>query len=80
MLDVLNNNTDPGVINNTKIALIPKCKHPSRAKDFRPISLCNMMIKVITETIANTIKEILHEIIDEDQSTFVKGASLRTML
>lgn len=28
---------------------------------------------MITKIIANTIKEILHEMIDEDQSTFMKG-------
>ncbi|XP_058724620.1 uncharacterized protein LOC131596076 [Vicia villosa] len=72
-LEILNNNKNPGVINDTHIALIPKCKNPSSPKDFRPISLCNVVMKVITKTIANRIKCILPEIIDEEQSAFVKG-------
>ncbi|XP_058723191.1 uncharacterized protein LOC131594996 [Vicia villosa] len=72
-LEVLNNNMDPSSINNTFIALIPKCKHPKSPKDYRPISLCNVLMKIITKTIANRIKSFLPDIIDEEQSAFVKG-------
>lgn len=73
ILDILNNNKDPSLINNTHIALIPKCKDPSRAKDFRPISLCNVVMKVVTKEIANMIKSFLPEVIDVEQSAFVRG-------
>lgn len=73
VLNILSNNADPGGINNTHIALIPKCKQPSRAKDFRSISLCNVVMKMTTKTIANRIKQTLSEIIDEEKSSFVKG-------
>lgn len=72
ILDILNNNKDPSVINNTHIALIPKCKNPSRAKDFRPISLCNVVMKVVTKVIEDRIKSFLSEVIDVEQSAFVK--------
>lgn len=72
-LDVLNNNKDPSLLNNTHIVLIPKCKNHVRAKDFHPISLCNVAMKVITKAIANRPKTFLQEVIDVEQSAFIKG-------
>lgn len=39
--------------------------------DFRPISLCNILYKIIAKTIANRPKKGLPSIIDESQSEFV---------
>ncbi|XP_073353971.1 uncharacterized protein [Aegilops tauschii subsp. strangulata] len=36
----------PDGVNDTAIVLIPKVPHPKELKDFRPISLCNMVYKV----------------------------------
>ncbi|XP_058783870.1 uncharacterized protein LOC131658613 [Vicia villosa] len=72
-LSILNNGQDTTLINSTFIALIPKIKHPRLPQDFRPISLCNVVMKVVTKVIANRIKELLPEIISEEQSAFVKG-------
>ncbi|MCI20715.1 ribonuclease H protein, partial [Trifolium medium] len=71
VLDILNNSTSPESVNNTHIVLILKCKNPNSPKDFRPISLCNVIIKIVTKTIANRIKPILPEIIDEEQSVLL---------
>ncbi|KAK2422548.1 hypothetical protein QL285_033075 [Trifolium repens] len=65
VLDILNNSTSPKSVNNTFIVLIPKCKNPNSPKDFRPISLCNVIMKIVTKTIANRLKSILPDIIDE---------------
>ena len=37
-----------GSINSTFFTLIPKCENPSTFADFRPISLCNIIYKVIS--------------------------------
>ena len=44
-LSVLNSGIMPPNINHTFITLIPKTKSLTNPKDFRPISLCNIMYK-----------------------------------
>ena len=58
-------------INRTNIALMPKNKNPQRMTDFRPISLCNVVYKLISKTLANHLKAILSFIISENQSAFM---------
>lgn len=72
-LDILNNGGNPESINHTFICLIPKKKKPKHTGDFRPISLCNAIFKMITKTIANRLKLILPDIVHHYQSAFVPG-------
>jgi hypothetical protein len=72
-LQILNNNEDTTPYNNTHICLIPKKPNPDHPSDFRPISLCNVTLKIITKTIANRLKTILPNVISPNQSAFVPG-------
>lgn len=73
VLNILNNGASPSKINHTFISLIPKVNSPSLPSDFRPISLCNVLLKIIIETIANRIQKVLPSIINEFQSAFLPG-------
>lgn len=72
-LDILNNQADPSAFNSTFISLIPKCKNPDTPQEFRPINLCNVIMKEVTKAIVNRMKEVLPELISEEQSAFVRG-------
>ncbi|KAF5471964.1 hypothetical protein F2P56_008721 [Juglans regia] len=73
VLYVLNSKGNLDVINNTFIALIPKKKNCTKVSDFRPISLCNVLYKIISKTLASRLKKILPSIISQNQSAFIPG-------
>ena len=53
------------------IALIPKVKSPNSAKDFKPISLCNVYYKVVSKVLVNRLKCVLSFIVSQEQSVFI---------
>ena len=73
VLDCLNNCRIPKEINHTHIALIPKVKSPERMSEFRLISLCSVIYKLVSKVLANRLKCILPSIVSENQSAFQAG-------
>jgi hypothetical protein len=73
ILNILNNGGHLKDINLTYLCLIPKVNTPSTPSDYRPISLCNVILKIVTKTIANRVKIILPNIVKEFQSAFLPG-------
>jgi len=63
-------------INTTFISLIPKSDNPSSFDDFRPISLCNVLYKIISKIIANRIKPILSRHISPQQFAFLENRQI----
>ncbi|OMO87766.1 reverse transcriptase [Corchorus capsularis] len=58
-------------INNTNIILIPKTKNPESVNQFRPISLCNFVYKIISKILTNRLKPYMDSIITQEQGAFV---------
>lgn len=58
-MHILNDGGSIAPLNHTLIALIPKVKKPRKVTEYRPISLCNVIYRIVTKTIANRLKQIL---------------------
>ncbi|KAA3464864.1 reverse transcriptase [Gossypium australe] len=72
-LNVLNHGHSVEDINRTLIVLIPKTVAPTNLKNFRPISLCTVLYKIIVKAVANRLQKVLDVCIDASQSAFVPG-------
>ena len=59
VLNVLNSDMSMVDINKTYITLVPKNSNPSRMTDFGPISLSNVIYKLIAKVLTNHLKLIL---------------------
>eukprot|EP00253_Pinus_taeda_P003595 PITA_03595 len=59
-------------INSTFIALMPKSDSPSSFDGYRPISLCNVLYKIISKIIANRLRPILSRHIAPQQFAFLE--------
>lgn len=72
-LGILNDDKDLACLNETLLALIPKVEKPCKIEEYRPISLCNVIYKVVSKCLANRLRLTLEGTISETQSAFVKG-------
>ena len=71
VLSCLNSGTILKSINHTFLTLIPMVKNPETVAQFRPISLYNVIYKILSKVIVNRLKPFLNSIISEAQSAFV---------
>ena len=66
----------PPSLNSTFLALIPKKDKPRTFADFRPISLCNLLYKLIAKIIAGRLKPFLDLGISREQFVFLKDRQI----
>ena len=63
VLDFLQSGNMEHDVNYAHIVLIPKVKKLEKMANFRLISLCNVIYKIISKVLANRLKLILPQII-----------------
>ena len=63
VLDFLNGGVLSDDINQTTIVLIPKTRNPQEMKEYRLISLCNVLYKICSKVLALRLRECLDEIV-----------------
>ncbi|CAN0858294.1 Transposon TX1 uncharacterized 149 kDa protein [Linum grandiflorum] len=63
-------------INNSIISLIPKVSNPSAMSQLRPISLCQVMYKIIAKILAARLSMPLPKIIGNHQNGFIKKSTV----
>jgi hypothetical protein len=73
VIRLLSGDDSPEEINKTFIVLIPKVQNPTSLSQYRPISLFNVVFKIASKVLANRLKQILPQIVSEEQSAFVSG-------
>ena len=56
--------------------MIPKCLNPIAFNDFRAISPCNMIYKIITKIIVVRIRPILAKFISKEQFGFLPNMQI----
>ena len=71
VLNALNSGVVHESLNSIFISPIPKIKNPKKFFDFRPISLCNVIYKLISKVLVNCLKLVLPNIASDSQSSFL---------
>ena len=66
----------PENVKRTLVCLIPKVKQPKQVSDLRPISLCNVLMRILSKVMANRLKPCLNSVISSQQSAFIEGRLL----
>jgi hypothetical protein len=67
-------------LNGSHITLLPKTDNPSVVSDFRPISLLNTSIKILTKLLANGLQRVIMDIIHKNQYGFIKSRTIQDCL
>jgi hypothetical protein len=70
------NPSEVSTVNQTDICLIPKIEQPEFVNQFRPISLCNTIYKLVSKVVVERLKECIPLIVSPFQTGFVPGRNI----
>lgn len=63
--------------NHTNVTLVPNVRYPEAMSQFRPISLCRFIYKIISKVLTNRLQPFIHGLISEQQSAFIPGRQIQ---
>lgn len=66
----------PSSVARSNLVLIPKKDKPERVTDYRPISVCNVVYKVISKILASRLKGFIPTLVGPTQSAFTTGREI----
>ncbi|XP_074277008.1 uncharacterized protein LOC141600665 [Silene latifolia] len=73
VLSILNSGRVLRELNRTFITLIPKTDNPGGVSDYRPISLCNVFMRIVSKCITNRVAKVMGSLVSEAQNAFIPG-------
>jgi hypothetical protein len=79
-LDFFNGIVNLQAINTSFITLVPKISSPSTVNDFRPISLINCIVKVITKVLGDRLQSTIIPLVHKNQYGFIKSRTIHDCL
>lgn len=62
--------------NCTTVTLVPKVTNPTFVKEFRPITYCTTLYKLIAKVIIARLKLVVDYLVRPSQSTFIEGTKI----
>lgn len=71
MLKILQSETSVSCFNSIYIALIPKLHELSFVTDFRPISLCYVLFKLVFKVLTNYLNPLIEKYLSSLRSAFI---------
>ncbi|KAK2661430.1 hypothetical protein Ddye_000004 [Dipteronia dyeriana] len=72
-LKCLNEGASLRLVNDTLVCLIPKGVSVQHISEYRSISLCNVVYKIVAKALSNRLLFVLGEVISEAQSAIIPG-------
>lgn len=80
IIDFYEGDVDIESLNTGFITLIPKCQSPETANDYRPITLMNCCLKMLTKLLANRLHRVILRIIHRNHYGFLRGRAIQDCL
>lgn len=64
-------------LNHPPISFIPQQEYVTSIKHFRPISLCNLSYKTVTNILSTRLRMVIEELVDPCQCSFIPNRNSR---
>lgn len=75
VLSIFRTGVIPAHLNESIICLLPKCTNLESLNQFRPIVLCNVLVKVVSKILTNKLKLMMIKLTGKQQSSFIPRRS-----